>query len=191
MEAFQLLSRGGSFNKNRFKADVKLFSASKDKTETKLPTGSELPPSLDFFKYAKRSHSGGHSSQATGLKQREDEGNEQQSRKRKREESEDDEMDVDSNTESHPLRHRVTTKGQRVPAAADSFDEMEERFSLPVYLMQNIRSLGYKEPTAIQRTGVSILAESRDLAAISPTGTGKTLAYLLPLFSRLAAPLAK
>ncbi|PVG02600.1 putative ROK1-ATP-dependent RNA helicase [Serendipita vermifera] len=191
MEAFQLLSRGGSFNKNRFKADVKLFSASKDKNDVHFPTGSELPPSLDFFKYAKKSHSGDHSSQATGLKQRENEDTERQSRKRKRDESVEDEMDIDSDPESRPLKHRVTTKGQRVPAATDSFEEMEKRFSLPVYLMQNIRSLGYKEPTAIQRTGVSILAEGRDLAAISPTGTGKTLAYLLPLFSRLGAPLAK
>ena len=31
--------------------------------------------------------------------------------------------------------------------------------------------------------------KSRDLAAISPTGTGKTLAYLLPLFARLECPI--
>jgi ATP-dependent RNA helicase DDX52/ROK1 len=30
--------------------------------------------------------------------------------------------------------------------------------------------------------------QSRDLAAISPTGTGKTLSYLLPMMSALGAP---
>jgi ATP-dependent RNA helicase DDX52/ROK1 len=33
--------------------------------------------------------------------------------------------------------------------------------------------------------------QGRDIAAISPTGTGKTLAYLLPLFAQLEAPAAK
>jgi ATP-dependent RNA helicase DDX52/ROK1 len=133
--------------------------ANRDKNETNYSTGSELPPSLDFFKYAKKSHSGDHSTGPTRSKRGGDEMPERQSKKRKREESSDDEMDVDSNAEPHPLKHRVTTRGQRVPVAADSFEEMEKRFSLPVYLMQNIRSLGYTEPTAIQRTGVPILAE--------------------------------
>jgi ATP-dependent RNA helicase DDX52/ROK1 len=30
--------------------------------------------------------------------------------------------------------------------------------------------------------------QSRDLAAISPTGTGKTLSYLLPIMAALGAP---
>ena len=30
--------------------------------------------------------------------------------------------------------------------------------------------------------------KDRDLVAISPTGTGKTLSYLLPIFSKLLAP---
>lgn len=32
--------------------------------------------------------------------------------------------------------------------------------------------------------------QGRDLAAISPTGTGKTLSYLLPVLSTLGAPAA-
>ena len=32
------------------------------------------------------------------------------------------------------------------------------------------------------------LVQSRDLAAISPTGTGKTLSYLLPIFTQLSSP---
>ena len=33
-----------------------------------------------------------------------------------------------------------------------------------------------------------IAQKSRDLAAISPTGTGKTLAYLFPTFAKLGNP---
>ena len=36
-----------------------------------------------------------------------------------------------------------------------------------------------------------MLLQRRDLAAISPTGTGKTLSYLLPMMSLLGAPSAK
>lgn len=35
---------------------------------------------------------------------------------------------------------------------------------------------------------LKLLAQARDLAAISPTGTGKTLSYLLPIMSHLDAP---
>lgn len=37
MEAFQLLSRGSSFNKSRFRSDVRLFNAS-------MPVEPEMPP---------------------------------------------------------------------------------------------------------------------------------------------------
>ncbi|KJA18007.1 hypothetical protein HYPSUDRAFT_205736 [Hypholoma sublateritium FD-334 SS-4] len=37
-------------------------------------------------------------------------------------------------------------------------------------------------------TETKILLQNRDLVAISPTGTGKTLAYLLPIFARLGVP---
>ena len=37
---------------------------------------------------------------------------------------------------------------------------------------------------------MKFLYQSRDLAAISPTGTGKTLSYLLPVMASLAAPIS-
>jgi superfamily II DNA/RNA helicase len=41
------------------------------------------------------------------------------------------------------------------------------------------------KPTEIQRLGVPRLLEGEDLLFQAPTGTGKTFAYLLPLFQRL------
>jgi len=35
---------------------------------------------------------------------------------------------------------------------------------------------------------ITAYTQSRDLAAISPTGTGKTLSYILPIFSLLSSP---
>src|SRR2546426_10263951 len=41
------------------------------------------------------------------------------------------------------------------------------------------------EPTAIQIAALPVLLAGRDAYLNSETGTGKTLAYLLPIFSRL------
>jgi superfamily II DNA/RNA helicase len=43
------------------------------------------------------------------------------------------------------------------------------------------------EPTAIQAAALPVLLAGRDAYVSAPTGTGKTLAYLLPVFTRIAA----
>ena len=52
-------------------------------------------------------------------------------------------------------------------------------------LTQKLASMGIVTPTDIQRRAIPIVASKRDLIAQSPTGTGKTLAYLLPVISRI------
>lgn len=47
------------------------------------------------------------------------------------------------------------------------------------YVSARIRILSVADPT---------LSQHRDLAAISPTGTGKTLSYLLPVMAALGSP---
>ncbi|EEB89379.1 hypothetical protein MPER_12528, partial [Moniliophthora perniciosa FA553] len=56
--------------------------------------------------------------------------------------------------------------------------------------MANLSKNGYLHPNGIQSYGGAILLESRDFAAISPTGTGKTLSYLLPIMTALRSPAA-
>ncbi|KAI0757420.1 P-loop containing nucleoside triphosphate hydrolase protein [Daedaleopsis nitida] len=196
MEAFHLLSRGGAkFDKQKFKSDVQIFNGKKSKvpkasTSARTLDG-ELPPELDFFKYA---HGGSAKRKAP------DPGNEAKHKGKKRKVDEDDE-DADGEggvvneeeteeTEGDPPmpRHRVTTKGKDVPEPVDTFEVLCERYNVPSHILQNLAQSGYKRPTGIQSYGVPILMEHRDLAAISPTGTGKTLSYLLPIMSALGAP---
>lgn len=47
------------------------------------------------------------------------------------------------------------------------------------------KKLGYKEPSAIQRKTYEPLEKERDLVGISPTGTGKTVAYTLPILQKI------
>jgi superfamily II DNA/RNA helicase len=58
-------------------------------------------------------------------------------------------------------RHRVTTKGTRVPASTETFSEMEERYQMPKGLRKNLEGCGYEIPTSIQSVGVPIVLEVR------------------------------
>ena len=46
---------------------------------------------------------------------------------------------------------------------------------------------GYTLPTPIQAEALPILLAGKDLIGVAETGTGKTLAFLLPIFQRLEA----
>src|SRR4051794_20577556 len=52
-------------------------------------------------------------------------------------------------------------------------------------LLKTLTSLGYEEPTPIQREAVPHLLAGRDLLGQAGTGTGKTAAFALPLIHRL------
>lgn len=54
-------------------------------------------------------------------------------------------------------------------------------------LVQALHKEGLTVPTAIQAEVIPAVLAGRDVIAQSPTGTGKTLAYLLPLFAKIDA----
>ena len=55
------------------------------------------------------------------------------------------------------------------------------------------QDLGYSAPTPIQRQAIPIVLSGRDLLAIAPTGSGKTVAFLIPLLRHIKVqpPLAR
>jgi ATP-dependent RNA helicase DeaD len=54
-------------------------------------------------------------------------------------------------------------------------------------LVAELASLGYEEPTPIQRAAIGPLLAGRDLLGQAATGTGKTAAFALPILQRIAA----
>jgi ATP-dependent RNA helicase DeaD len=49
-----------------------------------------------------------------------------------------------------------------------------------------LTSLGYEEPTPIQREAIPLLLQGRDVLGQAATGTGKTAAFALPMLQRIA-----
>ena len=70
------------------------------------------------------------------------------------------------------LEKEITVKGNNPPFPIQAFEEV----TFPPYLMDEIRKLGFQEPTAIQAQGWPIAASGRDMVGIAQTGSGKTLA---------------
>ncbi|EGD90541.1 pre-mRNA-splicing ATP-dependent RNA helicase PRP28 [Trichophyton rubrum D6] len=71
----------------------------------------------------------------------------------------------------------ISTKGGGLPNPMRSWSES----GLPKRLLEIIDSVGYKDPSPIQRVSIPIALQNRDLIGVAVTGSGKTAAFLLPL----------
>src|SRR5471032_3291602 len=52
-------------------------------------------------------------------------------------------------------------------------------------LIEGLKDLGFRRPTAIQTEAIPPALEGHDLLASAMTGSGKTAAFLLPILNRL------
>jgi ATP-dependent RNA helicase RhlE len=89
-----------------------------------------------------------------------------------------------------PLRKRVfyviKIPKKEIRIFAPNLNKMNtfEQFNLPKSLQKAIDELGITTPTPIQEKSFSVILSGRDVMGIAQTGTGKTLAYLLPLLKQ-------
>jgi ATP-dependent RNA helicase RhlE len=58
-------------------------------------------------------------------------------------------------------------------------------FNLIQPLMHAVRDQGFIEPTPVQKQAIPAVLQGRDIVGTAQTGTGKTVAYLLPSIQRL------
>ncbi|CAG0918159.1 unnamed protein product [Notodromas monacha] len=73
--------------------------------------------------------------------------------------------------------YNITVKGGKLPNPLRSWKEA----NLCEELDAIIKTLGYDEPTPIQRQAIPIGLQNRDIIGVAETGSGKTAAFLLPL----------
>ncbi|MGE0560599.1 MAG: DEAD/DEAH box helicase [Flavobacteriales bacterium] len=59
------------------------------------------------------------------------------------------------------------------------------KFNLSKQLIRAIEDLGFTTPTPVQEEAYSVILSGKDVVGISQTGTGKTLAFVLPLLQDL------
>src|SRR5687767_6497866 len=60
---------------------------------------------------------------------------------------------------------------------------MFKDFKIDKRLLNALTDIGYTQPTTIQQKVFSVVMSGADVCGIAQTGTGKTLAYLLPLLN--------
>jgi ATP-dependent RNA helicase DeaD len=65
--------------------------------------------------------------------------------------------------------------------------ETFDHFALPASLFSALKEMGIHRPTPIQAATIALAIEGQDVMASAQTGTGKTLAYTIPLMVRLLA----
>jgi len=83
---------------------------------------------------------------------------------------------------------KIHVKGTDVEDPIKSFEELLSKYGFKQYILKNIESSNYTEPTPIQMQAIPIMLKERELLACAPTGSGKTAAYLLPLLAFLKSP---
>ncbi|XP_068026319.1 probable ATP-dependent RNA helicase DDX43 [Melanerpes formicivorus] len=88
--------------------------------------------------------------------------------------------------ENHNIVCDDLAEGQKrcVPNPACAFEDVFEHYP---DIMASIRKAGFQKPTPIQSQAWPILLQGIDLIGIAQTGTGKTLAYLMPGFIHLTS----
>ncbi len=59
--------------------------------------------------------------------------------------------------------------------------------NLPAEVLKGVEQVGFEKLTPVQEESIPLALEGRDVAAQAQTGTGKTAAFLISLFSRLLA----
>ncbi|NWW92939.1 DDX43 helicase, partial [Rhynochetos jubatus] len=71
-----------------------------------------------------------------------------------------------------------------IPNPVCKFEDVFEHYP---DIMANIRKAGFQKPTPVQSQAWPIILQGIDLIGIAQTGTGKTLAYLMPGFIHLTS----
>ena len=82
------------------------------------------------------------------------------------------------------MKHETPHRSAEAPAKG--FSPSFAALGLEAALLTTLDTLGYEEPTPIQREAIPPLLAGRDLLGQAATGTGKTAAFTLPLLQRIA-----
>lgn len=75
----------------------------------------------------------------------------------------------------------IKVAGKDVPKPVQKWSQC----GLNYQSLEVIRKLGYERPTAIQMQAIPAIMSGRDVIGVAKTGSGKTIAFLLPMFRHI------
>ena len=89
----------------------------------------------------------------------------------------------------------IHVSGSDVPPPILSFTSLVSSHGLPSHVLNNLTQpppygLGFDDPTPIQMQAMPVMLAGRECVGCSPTGTGKSAAFLLPIVLSLLPPSA-
>ncbi|KAJ4488069.1 P-loop containing nucleoside triphosphate hydrolase protein [Lentinula aciculospora] len=77
----------------------------------------------------------------------------------------------------------ISARGGQIPHPLRSWEESD----IPKPILNVIETIGYKEPSPIQRQAIPIGLSNRDVIGIAETGSGKTAAFVIPMLSFISS----
>ena len=91
-------------------------------------------------------------------------------------------LDAESYQEAAKLRDRI----RRITGASAGAEAAWSNLGIPDWLSDRLERLSYPLPTRVQMHALRAMESGEDAAVCAPTGSGKTLSYLLPLLAQLS-----
>lgn len=180
-DLFRKLSAGAHFSRKdtvklrKEKEEAKKHAASRKKESDDGAADSSLPMELDFFSSA----SGGGDNKVTSDMSHNNE-------KKKRKVSTKPVFASPQEMHAYRKKHHIRVYGEDVPEPIRRFQNLlRPEYGLSASIVDKLMAAGLRKPTAVQKQGTPVLLKKRDAFVIAPTGSGKTLVYILSLLTQL------
>lgn len=97
-------------------------------------------------------------------------------------------LDTPKDVQDFRKHHRIRVYGNDVPNPVLNFANLFEKFGIKKFLRTNIESAKFSEPSPIQMQAIPISLHGREVMACAPTGSGKTLSFVVPILHDLKGP---
>ncbi|XP_055389876.1 DEAD box protein 52 homolog isoform X2 [Condylostylus longicornis] len=82
-------------------------------------------------------------------------------------------------------KNKINVAGKRIPKAIQNFEALQVDYEVPKILIDNLNCCGFYVPTPVQMQATPVMLKGRNVMACAPTGSGKTVAFLIPIIRDL------
>jgi len=193
---FRQLTTGVSFNKKRFSIDAAKFGLTKSDIVTKTDSNTVQLPSFPSIKAQLQNEVAKDKDAAQNDLENEDItllGNIKSTRKKKEKKklkkTKTKAMEIyQEKINQFRNSYKISTNGTDIPDPFNDWDVLKERYQVSDTVLENIKHGGFTTPTPVQMQAIPVMLESREVLSCAPTGSGKTVAFLLPLIHHLKEP---